>query len=54
MFLPSERTISNNIADVVIFGHIHHPYMDKLYNKTLINVGSIGNSFDTIRNDSKG
>ena len=53
MFLPSERTISNNIADVVIFGHIHHPYMDKLYNKTLINVGSIGNSFDTIRNDSK-
>ena len=53
MFLPSERTISNKIADVVIFGHIHHPYMDKLYNKTLINVGSIGNSFDTIRNDSK-
>ncbi|MNV97927.1 hypothetical protein D3C71_1931140 [compost metagenome] len=24
--------------------------MDKLYNKTLINVGSVGNSFDTIRN----
>lgn len=53
MFLPSERTISNNIADVVIFGHIHHPYMDKLYNKTLINVGSIGNSFDVIRNKNK-
>ena len=53
MFLPSEYTISNNIADVVIYGHIHHPYMDKLYNKTLINVGSVGNSFDTIRNDSK-
>ena len=53
MFLPSEYTISNNVADVVIYGHIHHPYMDKLYNKTLINVGSVGNSFDAIRNDNK-
>ena len=27
--------------------------MDKIYNKTLINVGSIGNSFDVIRNENK-
>lgn len=27
--------------------------MDKLYNKTLINVGSVGNSFDVIRNPKK-
>lgn len=53
MFYPSERTISQNVADVVIYGHIHHPYMDKLYNKTLINVGSVGNSFDVIRNPEK-
>lgn len=53
MFLPSERTVSNQIADVVIYGHIHHPFMDKLYNKTLINVGSVGNSFDVIRNENK-
>lgn len=53
MFLPSERTCTQNIADVVIYGHIHHPYLDKIYNKTLINVGSVGNSFDVIRNDSK-
>ena len=53
MFLPSEYTISNKVADVVIYGHIHHPYMDKIYNKTLINVGSVGNSFDVIRNESK-
>lgn len=53
MFLPSERTASNQIADVVIYGHIHHPFMDKLYNKTLINVGSVGNSFDVIRNENK-
>lgn len=53
MFYPSERTISQNVADVVIYGHIHHPYMDKLYNKTLINVGSVGNSFEVIRNPEK-
>lgn len=53
MFLPSENTISQNNADVVIYGHIHHQYMDKIYNKTLINVGSVGSSFDTIRNPDK-
>ncbi len=53
MFLPSENTISQNVADVVIYGHIHHQYMDRLYNKTLINVGSVGNSYDVIRNDLK-
>ena len=53
MFLPSEKTQSLEIADVVIYGHIHHPYMDKIYNKTIINVGSVGNSFDVIRNENK-
>lgn len=50
MFYPTEKTQSQDVADVVIYGHIHHPFMDRLYNKTLINVGSVGNSFDTIRN----
>ena len=53
MFLPSEKTISQDVADVVIYGHIHHPYMDKIYNKTIINVGSVGNSYDVIRNPQK-
>lgn len=53
MFYPSEKTISQDIADVIIYGHIHHPFLDKLYNKTLINVGSVGNSFDVIRNHQK-
>ena len=53
MFYPSENTMSQNIADVVIYGHIHHPYLDTLYNKTLINVGSVGNSFEPIRNPKK-
>ena len=49
----ANNTISKDVADVVIYGHIHHPYMDKIYNKTLINVGSVGNSYDVIRNDKK-
>lgn len=53
MFYPTENTISQKTADVIIYAHIHHPYMDKLYNKTLINIGSVGNSFDVIRNDTK-
>lgn len=53
MFLPSENTQSQNSADVIIYGHLHHPYMDKIYNKTIINVGSVGNSFDVIRNKNK-
>ena len=53
MFLPTENTISQKTADVIIYGHIHHTYMDKIYNKTIINIGSVGNSFDAIRNVSK-
>ena len=53
MFLPSEKTQSQDIADIIIYGHIHHPYMDKIYNKTIINIGSVGNSFDVIRNENK-
>lgn len=53
MFYPSNKTRSQNIADIVIYGHIHHQYMDRLYNKTIINVGSVGNSYDTIRNPKK-
>ena len=53
MFMPTEKTLSQEKADVVIYGHIHHPYMDKIYNRTLINIGSVGNSFDLIRNREK-
>lgn len=53
LFLPSENTVTQNVCDIAIYGHIHHQYMDKLYNKTLINVGSVGNSFDVIRSKDK-
>ncbi len=50
MFLPTEKT-SSAIADVVIYGHIHQAYMDRFNNKTIINVGSVGNSWEVIRNE---
>ena len=49
MFEGSTNTVSLKTADIVLYGHIHHQYLDKLYNKTLINVGSVGNAFDVIR-----
>lgn len=51
LFLPSNNTVSNNIADIVIYGHTHLQNIDKLYNRTIINVGSIGNSVDVVRNE---
>lgn len=53
MFEPSENTVSQEVADIVIYGHLHAPFMNKFYNKTLINVGSVGNSFDVVRDEKK-
>ena len=53
MFEPSENTVSQKVADIVIYGHLHAPFMNKMYNKTLINVGSVGNSFNVVRDDKK-
>lgn len=53
MFEPSENTVSSKVADIVIYGHLHAPFMNKMYNKTLINVGSVGNSFNVVRDKEK-
>ena len=53
LFLPSKITISQEKADIIIFGHIHTPYMQKIYNRFIINTGSVGNSIDVFRNDEK-
>lgn len=52
-FLPSDNTISNDKADVVVYGHIHISFMQKLYNRILINAGSVGNAIDVFRNNLK-
>ena len=53
MFLPSELTISQDIADVVIYGHLHYQYLSSIYNKTLACCGSVGNSICLVQNDNK-
>ena len=53
LFLPSENTVSKEKADVLICGHIHTPYVQKIYNRYVINTGSVGNSIDVFRNPTK-
>jgi len=53
LFLPSCNTISNEKADILIYGHIHTPYVQKIYNRMIINTGSVGNAIDVFRNDDK-
>ncbi len=53
LFLPSNNTNSNQLADIVIYGHIHTPFMQRIYNRTIINTGSVGNSIDVFRNNKK-
>lgn len=53
LVLPSSNTISDKKADVLIYGHIHTPYVQKIYNRMIINTGSVGNAIDVFRNDDK-
>ena len=45
LFEPTEYTTSKT-ADVVVFGHTHHLSIQKMFGKTLINAGSVGNSLN--------
>jgi len=51
MFLGGKLTASQETADVVVYGHIHTPMMRKMFNRTLICAGSVGNSLDVIRDE---
>lgn len=53
MFEPNVLALSDKIADVVVYGHIHTQLMNKMYNRTLISCGSIGNNLELIRNEKK-
>lgn len=53
LFLPSKNTISIDVADVTVYGHIHMQYLKRMYNRTILNSGSVGNSIDVIRNKEK-
>lgn len=53
LVLPSSNTISQEKADVLIYGHIHTPFSIKIYNRYIINTGSVGNAIDVFRNPDK-
>ena len=53
MFLPSNNTVSQDVADIVVCGHIHKSYMMKVFNRTIVNAGSVGNSFEVYRHKDK-
>jgi Predicted phosphoesterase len=51
-FYPTSNTISDQMADIVIYADNHVQSLDRLYNRTLINVGSVGNSTNIIRDET--
>lgn len=50
LFLPSKYTISDKKADILIQGHYHTQHLEKLYNRTRIITGSVGNPMNNISN----
>lgn len=50
LFLPSSYT-SQQLSDISIYGHIHLPFMQKMWNRILLNPGSVGNAIDIYRNE---
>lgn len=53
MFLSSKNTLSDKRTDMVIYGHCHTTYVEKLFNRTLINVGSVGDNVCIIRSEAR-
>ena len=41
LFCP-DHIHSNKVADIVVYGHIHYHFLEKIYGKTLMNCGSVG------------
>lgn len=53
LFLSSENTLSQEKADIVVYGYIHTQSLHRIYNRCVLNAGSVGNSIDLFRNDEK-
>ncbi len=53
LFEPGENTVSDRVADIVVFGHIHVPYLQRIYHRTLLNVGAVGNALEILQDPSR-
>ena len=43
---------SGKVPDIVLYGDIHIQYMQKFFNKTIVNVGSVGNIVEYLHHDN--
>lgn len=44
IFKGGRLTITDNVADIIVYGHIHYQCLKKVFNRTLLNCGSVGSS----------
>ena len=51
MFYKPLDTVIDGYSDVAIYGHTHNAFVSSLYNRTLINAGSVGIPLDLIHDD---
>lgn len=49
-----EKLISHQNADILIYAHIHKPYIRYIKGKAIMNIGSVGLPFDGLRKASYG
>ncbi|MCP3027930.1 metallophosphoesterase [Halobacillus sp. A5] len=47
-----ERLMTNEMADIYVYGHIHKPYIRHIDGKIIINTGSVGLPFDGLAQPS--
>ncbi|HCC07013.1 MAG TPA: metallophosphatase family protein [Clostridiales bacterium] len=48
LFLPTDNTSINKIADVVVYADIHEQLLQNFYHRTLVNIGSVGNAIELV------
>ena len=42
LVLPSGQTVSQEKADILVYGHIHIQLLQRMYHRTILNPGSVG------------
>lgn len=53
LLMPSDKTSSNLMADILVYGHSHAQNVQRMYNRVIINAGSVGNPLEVFRNERK-
>lgn len=51
MFYKPKDAVIDEYSDIAVYGHTHNAFVSSLYNRTLINAGSVGIPLDLIHDD---